>query len=79
MRKAWERVVSKVKLINASPYGSTEDIKKAAESLVSENIDLVVPDCMGYTQAIKDLVVETSKKPVILSRTSAARIAAEML
>ena len=79
LRKAWERVVGKVKLISASPYGSTEDIKKAAESLVAENIDLVVPDCMGYTQAIKDLVAETSKKPVILPRTLAARIAAEML
>ena len=60
-------------------YGSTEDIKKADKSLVSENIDLVIPDCMGYTQAIKDLVVETSKKPVILPRTSAGRIAAEII
>ena len=79
LRKAWEQVVSKVKLINASPYGSAEELRKAAESLGAENIDLIVPDCMGYTQAIKDLVAETSKKPVILPRTLAARIAVEML
>jgi protein AroM len=41
--------------------------------------DLVVMDCMSYTQAMKDRVRQTLRMPVILGITSAARVVGELL
>lgn len=41
--------------------------------------ELVVLDCIGYTQQMKGTVQRLSGKPVALSRTMAARVVTELL
>ena len=41
--------------------------------------DLVVMDCIGYTVTMKEKVHQISGKPVLLSRTLAARTVMELL
>ena len=79
LRRAWAPLVRRVELISASPYGAIEDIEAAAATFRDMDIDLIVPDCMGYTQAIKDIIADISQKPVMLSRTLVARVVVEML
>ncbi|MDI6600661.1 MAG: AroM family protein [Thermoanaerobacteraceae bacterium] len=61
----------------ASPYRDFNEIIKAAEKLKA--CDLIVMDCMGYSIKMKEAVRRYTGKPVILSRTMVARVAAEIL
>ncbi|ETA80077.1 AroM family protein [Youngiibacter fragilis] len=74
----WEKLVDKVTVFAASPYGKFEDVRLVAEKLTETDSDLVVLDCIGYTQEMKDMVYNLTKKPVVLPRTLAARIVTEM-
>lgn len=51
----------------------------AARQIAALDVDLVVMDCIGYTVAMKEKVRQISGKPVLLSRTLAARTAMELL
>ncbi len=64
---------------SASPYGPLEPIGFAAESLKQWGADIVVMDCIGYTLAMKDMVKQITKTPVMLARTILARTLAELL
>ncbi|TZE82290.1 AroM family protein [Calorimonas adulescens] len=61
----------------ASPYGVFDGIVKAAGKL--NLCDIIVMDCMGYNLQMKEAVKKQSGRPVILSRTTVARVAAEIL
>lgn len=74
----WEKLVDKVTVFAASPYGKFDDVKLVAEKLAETDSDLVVLDCIGYTQEMKDMVFKLTKKPVVLPRTLAARIVTEI-
>ena len=50
-----------------------ENAQKAKEI----DSDLIVMDCIGYTEAAKKLVRKISGKPVILCRTMLARVISE--
>lgn len=62
----------------ALPYVSEQDVVQAGLRLKEQGASLIVMDCIGYTQHMKDLVHENTGLSVILGRTVAARIAAEL-
>ena len=62
----------------ASPYENPEEIEEAAKILQTENVDLTVVDCIGYTRQMKQKVKKITGKSVILPRTILARVSREM-
>lgn len=78
--KKWEKTGLQVELTAASPYsGKEEDFRNAANYLKSRGVDLIVLDCIGFSQSIKRLVRETAQCPVILPRTLLGRITGELI
>lgn len=77
-RVRWEKLVDNVTVFAASPYGKFEDVRLVAKKLIETDSDLVVLDCIGYTQEMKDMVYKLTSKPVVLPRTLAARIVTEI-
>lgn len=78
-KKDWHGIINHLEVLTASPYGSMKEIERAAEQFSSMNIDFVVLDCMGYTEAIRRQIEEISGKTVILSKTLAAHRVMEIL
>lgn len=64
----------------ATPYttGHTA-LAEAAVALHDSGVELVVLDCIGYTEAMGRLVEDISGRPVLLSRAVAAQAAAALL
>lgn len=75
----WQNYVDSVLVVPASPYGDPKELELACERIAGTPADLVVLDCIGYTAAMKNYVRERTGKPVILSRTIAARVVMELL
>lgn len=61
----------------SSPYEEL-NIEDTAKELKAKGVDLLVLDCMGYTEQHKRRVKSATDLPVILSRSIVARVAAEM-
>lgn len=75
----WVAYVQEVTVLSASPYGPPEELERAAQQIAALDVDLVVMDCIGYTVTMKEKVHQISGKPVLLSRTLAARTVMELL
>ncbi len=76
----WKRLSDQVMSVGASPYVHPEEsIPKAAEQLVAWGADVAIMDCMGYSLAMKAQVRSILGKPVILGRSVAARMLAELI
>ena len=75
----WKDYVQSVQVVAGSPYGEPEELDRAAKEMAGMDVDLVVLDCIGYTSAMKERVRQLSGKPVVLSRTIAARVVMELL
>lgn len=76
--KKWKEHVRNVKAIAASPYGDWEALEQAAEEAKKLGADLIVLDCIGYTQKMKELFIRKTGKLVVLPRTLLARVVSEM-
>ncbi|WAH95724.1 AroM family protein [Arthrobacter sp. MMS18-M83] len=64
----------------ATPYSTdVASLGVAAKQLRADGAEIIVLDCIGYTARMRSLVVEASGLPVLLARSVAARIAAELL
>ncbi len=63
---------------SASPYGSVDELREMVARISRENMDLVFLDCMGFTHEMKQIVKETTGKPVILSNALVARVLQEI-
>ncbi|MEJ8547325.1 AroM family protein [Brevibacillus borstelensis] len=74
----WERDGLEVFTAAGSPYLGGDEIEKAAHSLKEHDVDLIVLDCIGYTEEMKRTVKRITGKPVILSRTLVARVLGEL-
>ena len=74
----WKDYVQSVQVVAGSPYGEPEELDRAAKEMAGMDVDLVVLDCIGYTSAMKERVRQLSGKPVVLSRTIAARVVMEL-
>lgn len=75
----WRREGIEITSIALTPGSAAGEIDAAAERMQARAPDLVVMDCMSYTQSMKDRVRQTVRGPVILGITAAARVMAELL
>lgn len=73
MTEKWSQVTSRVFVAAASPYEGLSGVETAARTL-PEEADLIVLDCIGYTEEMKALVQAVTKKPVLLPRTLVAHV-----
>lgn len=74
----WKKFVNDVEVVVASPYGEWDALEKAAEAVKNMDGDLIVLDCIGYTQQMKHLFAEKTGKKVVLPRTLLARVVSEL-
>lgn len=77
--KKWNGLGLETAFAAASPYSGTEaDFRRAAEELRAAKVDLIVLDCIGFTEKIKAIFREAAGVPVVLPRTLLGRVAAEL-
>jgi len=63
-----------------SPYASSpEQLVAAAQALQAQDVEIIVMDCMGYTEQHRRLVREATGLPVLLSNALLARVLAGLL
>lgn len=65
----------------ASPYTPRrlDDVQRAAERLATASVDLVWMTCVGMDEAMREVVVNVTGRPVILARSILARVIDELL
>ena len=69
----------KIKVAWATPYqAGMAELETAARELAAEGAQLLVLDCMGYTQEHRQAAAKASGLPVVLSRSVVARLTAEL-
>ena len=76
--KKWNQYVNQVTSIPASPYGDWTSLEAAAYKIKNIDGDLVVLDCIGYTQEMKEMFAKITGKMIVLSRTILARVVSEL-
>ena len=64
---------------SASPHSGEQGIIDAANQLKRHDINLIVMHCFGYTRRMRDIVKETTGRPVLLSNTLVAEVTGELL
>ncbi len=75
----WQRPGRTVHPVALLPTAGPAEIDAAAHALAATSPDLVVMDCMSYTQPMKDRLRAICPAPALLSITAVARIIREML
>ena len=78
MYKWWEKTEDELIVHIASPYQSAQALEVAAKAMKEDQADIIVMDCMGYTEEMKRIVEKITGKAVILPRTLIARIINEL-
>lgn len=63
----------------ASPYHNDEENFRRAASELKHKADIILLDCMGYTEASRELVARASGLPVVLSNAIMAKLVSEMI
>ncbi len=76
-KERWSRLDGEVCVVSGSPYRGMPEVEAAARQLKDWDGNLIVMDCMGYSQEMKRMVQDITGKPVILPRTFLARIVQE--
>ncbi|MBT0772011.1 AroM family protein [Kineosporia sp. J2-2] len=76
---------AKVVVDDASPYVGADGapvapgLRAAARRLRDRGAQLIVADCMGYSQPMRAALADEAGVPVVLARSVVARLAAELL
>lgn len=79
-QEKWSKVGENIFVIHGSPYGDSKEVDKIISQLDKhEEINLIVLDCMGYNQKMKNHILKKRRIPVILAKTLVARVIGEML
>lgn len=79
-KNKWSETGADVVVVCGSPYKEEEELLRAINELNQiSDIDIIVLDCIGYNQKMKDIVAEGTNKPVVLARTIVARVLGEIL
>jgi len=63
----WQSSGARMLFETASPYADLEHFVQAANRLCTQGVDIIVLDCMGYTQRHKQSVVDRVDIPVVVS------------
>lgn len=77
--RRWRGLAPRVFVTHVSPYGPLEAFEAAAEKLRPKKPDVVVMDCIGYTQTMQQSVRDSLDLPVLTALSSLALVASEML
>lgn len=72
-------VTANIHVVSASPYRSLEDTRRAAVELKNADVDMIVLHCMGFYDAHRKIMRETTGKPVLVANSIVARTVAELL
>ena len=76
----WGGIVPFVAVEPANPYhGDLEEVALAAKRVAERDVDVIVLDCIGFTEAMRRAASDATGLPVILPRTLVGRVMAEML
>jgi protein AroM len=77
----WRREGFNIVVETASCYSQKwkEEIQRAVERIEKKSVEMIVLDCIGYNNEMKEWVKRFTKKPVILPRSLVARIVKEYL
>ena len=75
----WKKNASYVTAVAATPYGNSSQLNSAAKILKNTDVELVIMDCIGYTELMKRNFREVSRKNIILPRTLTAKVIREIL
>lgn len=79
-QKKWSETGVDVVAIHGSPYSKEDEIACAIEELKKhKSLDVVVLDCIGYNQSMKNRISNETNLPVALARTVVARVIGEIL
>jgi len=79
LARKWESSGCDLLFEALSPYISGEpEILDCAGRVARLQCDMVVLDCIGYTEKIRKIFAQATGKPVILPRSLLARVAAEI-
>lgn len=70
--------VKQVRVEPATPYGNPEEVILAAQRLHQQGAAVIIMDCIGYTEKMKEEIKKQTGLPVVLPRSVAARSAAEL-
>lgn len=73
-RERWSGLKGRIKVVSGSPYHGMGEVAEAAEKLKGWDGELIIMDCMGYSQEMKKAVHAVTGKRVILPRTLLAGI-----
>ena len=79
LTEKWGEIGAEVSFAAASPYAHHDEVTPAARELGGYELDLIVMDCMGYTQAQKQAVSQATGRPVVLASSTVARVVGELL
>jgi protein AroM len=75
----WMAVEAEKTYAAALPCGEPDAIVQAARQLEEGSVDLIVMDCVSYTEAHKRSVTKVTGKPVILAISLVARLLGELI
>lgn len=75
----WKRGNRTVDLQVVSPYDGSRSFDEAGERLVSAGADLIVMDCMGYTNEMQSKVRSAVDVPVLLANGVVGGVLASMI
>jgi protein AroM len=78
MRSKWETKSRSMIGYAASPYSQPDKLVAIATELEEAGSDLIVLDCMGFTDDMKQLVQQGTCRPVILANRLVGRIIEEI-
>ncbi|WP_017473594.1 AroM family protein [Amphibacillus jilinensis] len=80
IKEKWQLAGFNVTAVACSPYHySEQQLVEATKQLDQTDISVIVLDCIGYTQIMKETVQRYTSKPVVLSRNVVFSNAAELL
>jgi protein AroM len=80
LKRRWEKTHLEVVAEAISPYtGTYEELKEKANKIKRSDVDLVVLDCIGFSQETRGLFRKITRKPVLLPVTLIGRIAREIV
>ena len=75
----WGAIGERLTVAVSSPYRGPAGVEEAAKELRAAGATLVMMDCMGFTQAMKALVRDIVRAPVLLPSSLIPRFVVEVL
>lgn len=78
-KRKWEETGLGVFVEPLNPYRVSKQEAKSIARMKRAEVDLVVLDCIGYSQKMKNKIGRAIQKPVLLPRTILARMISELM